>query len=523
MNKLLKLIRSPKIAINVLPVLTRNQLKNYAPKEVFWLLDRILRAFVKCISTKTIEFVPRALSALLVSYALESKLFGQAKLLTKRAQSYGKSQRLAFSYEIEIAKTESLKSRDEKLQYAISHKGIEEGRFSAALLWAYWNLSLIEYATFIKGVLISLEDRKSDSQLSGPRLLPEFTTNMGHLGYLVSYLGYYKNQDPTREIVLWPDQAPNTFFMKLVLEQSPIRIVTQFGKPDSTNLNPSLTDRLLFSRESSGSWRYEHDSAVCSGQRFPELTGTENFKLTFPVEKESECLAQLEKIGFDPEKWFVLLHIRESVQGNSGSTQARDSEISKFSDFCNLISDLGGQVVRMGSRSFPKLSQNFRAIDYAHSTVSNEVIDCWLWSNCKWWTGNANGASIAAHSFGAPRVVVDMWFWNNFGPSTDLFLPKIIFNGNRPLTMTETVNHSLSRTMNPSLFKASNLKFEDNTSEEIVSANLDMYQMLSLSETSSASVLDQVDYKLSRLLRNPDPFHTMRISPSFRGKFHEIS
>jgi len=509
--------------VEVLPVLTRNQLKSYAPKQVFWIIDPILKAGIKCMTTMSIRFVPRIITALLVNYALELNLTWQANLLVKKAQSFKKSQHLAFAYEIEIANKQSLKSRDEKLKDAISEKGIKEGRFNSALSWSYWNLSLIEHANFIKNVINSLEKRDTYNQLSGPRLLPEFTTNMGHLGYLVSYLGYYKNQDPTREIVLWPDQAPNSFFMKLVLEQSPIRIATQSGKPDGINLNPSLTDRLLFSRQSSGSWRYEHDSAVCSGQSFPELTGTENFKLTFPVEKESECLAQLEKIGFEPEKWFVLLHIRESVQGNSGSTQARDSEISKFSDFCNLVSDLGGQVVRMGSRSFPKLSQNFRAIDYAHSSVSSEIIDCWLWSNCKWWTGNANGASIAAHSFGAPRVVVDMWFWNNFGPSTDLFLPKILFNGDRPLTMTETVNHSLSRTMNPNLFKAHNLKFRDNTSDEIVSANLDMYQMLGLNEKSKTSVLDQVDYKLSRLLRNPDPCHTMRISPSFRSTFNELS
>jgi putative glycosyltransferase (TIGR04372 family) len=325
-----------------------------------------------------------------------------------------------------------------------------------------------------------------------------------------------------REIVLWPDQSPNSFYVNLVIDQSPIKIITRPGKSISPLKEPSLTDSLLFSRKSSGVWRFEHNSAVCSGQGFPELTGNSNFKLKFPTEKEFECITKLEKIGFNPNKWFVILHVRESSRNNSQSTQARDSEVTKFIDFCKLISDLGGQVVRMGGNSFPKLTKDFQAIDYAHSELASDVLDCWLWANCKWWTGNSNGASLAAHAFGAPRVIVDEWYWDNFGPNTDLYIPKVLLYDGDPLSIAETVNHRFSRNMNMNVFKRNNLSFRSNTSQEIVSATLDMFDLVSLNTHSDKNVLDESDRQLSKLLLNLNPLHTMRLAPSFRNKMEEL-
>lgn len=506
----------------ILPVLTRNQLRSYTPPAVFYPLDAFLRFFLRLINHRTIRYVPIILSALFANYALEANKFDLAFLLAKRAQKHPKSRRLAFNYEIQIAKNKSEKCRDEQLSLAISETGIKEGRFGAALLWAFWNLSLLEYADFIRNVLIRLEERGINSPSSGPRLLPEFTTNMGHLGYLVSYLGYYENQEPKREIVLWPDQSPNNFFMNLVINQSPIKILTKPGKASSTFKDPNSIDSLVYSRKSSGEWRFEHNAAVCSNQTFPELSGSGSFKLTFPEENDFECIAKLEKMGFNPNKWFVILHIRESAKSNLESMQARDSEINKFIEFCNLISDLGGQVVRMGGRNFPKLPLNFQAIDYAHSEYSSDMIDCWLWANCKWWTGNSNGASLAAHAFGTPRVIIDQWYWDNYGPLTDLYLPKVLLRNGIPLNAGDTVNHRLSRNMNMKVLNQDNLSFRSNTSQEIVGATVDMFNQITLTPTLMASEMSEIDSMVAKLLRNVDPAQTMRIAPSFRATLSNL-
>lgn len=522
MKTLGKIIRSPKTIISILPVLTRNQLKRYTPRVIFIPLDAFLKLLARHINNKTIKNLPTISSALLANYALEAEDYKQALMFAKRAQRNPKSMRLAFNYEIQIAGNQSNKQRDDQLQFAISEQGMREGRFGAALLWAFWNLPLLEYADFIRNVLSRLEEHQTNSDLKGPRLLPEFTTNMGHLGYLVSYLGFYENADPTREIVLWPDQSPNKFYAELVIDQSPIKVITRSGKSNSTFEEPSMTDGLLFSRMPSSVWRFEHNSAVCSGQVFPELTGHGTFKLDFPTEKDDECVGLLKRIGFNPDKWFVILHIRESLPSDLQFMQARDSEVIKFIDFCNLISDLGGQVVRMGRSSFPKLTQDFKAIDYAHSALASDMLDCWLWANCKWWTGNSNGASLAAHAFGAPRVIVDEWYWDNFGPSTDLYLPKILLNNGVPLTIGETINHKFSRNMNLNVLKRNNLSFRANTSQEITSATVDMHELLFANRMSTAPNLDEVDLKLSELMLNTNPLQTMRVAPSFRTMMRNI-
>ena len=522
MKTILRLFRIPKIIINLIPVLTRNQLRGYTSSKIFSPVDRLLKFCLSHLNKISINLIPISVSALLTNYALEANELDKALMLAKRAQRNRKSRRLAFNYEIQIAGSRSKKSRDEHLSHAISEQGIKEERFGAALLWAFWNLSLLEYADFIRSVLGRLEERQTNSFESAPRLLPEFTTNMGHLGYLVSYLGFYKIEDPKREIVLWPDQAPNKYYMKLVIDQSPLKITAKPGKSMSTFADPGMTDSLIFSRKSTGVWRFEHNAAVCSGQNFPELTGAGSFKLKFPIEKEIACINELERMGFIPHKWFVILHIRESSLNKSDSTQARDSEITKFIDFCNLIADLGGQVVRMGSNSFPKLTSSFQAVDYAHGAFANDMIDCWLWANCRWWTGNANGASLAAHAFGAPRMIVDQWFWDNFGPSNDLYLPKIVVNEGIPLTADETISHKLSRNMNMKVFSENNLSFRSNTSQEIVSAALDMYEQVNSNITGAHSQLNGVDRTLSKLLRNIEPLQTMRIAPSYRTKIDNI-
>lgn len=337
-----------------MPVLTRNQLRRYAPAKYFSLIDAFLTLSLKVITKKTVKFVPITISALLANYCLEFNQIDKALLLVHRAQRSLKSRRLAYSYEIEIAAGKSKLSRNNQLFTAISDQGIKDGRFEAAMLWAFWNLSHFEYADYINSVITRLEERKANSNKSETRLLPEFTTNMGHLGYLVSYLRYYEIEDPNRVIELWPDQSPNKFFIDLLIEQSPLKVIVNKGKPNLGNQQVNSIDSLIFSRKPSGQWRFEHNAAVCSAQSFPELQINEGFNLKFPNEKNSFIIQELGKIGFQPNKWFVILHIRESVSNNFASKQARDSEIEKYADFCKLISDLGGQVVRMGNTSFLK-------------------------------------------------------------------------------------------------------------------------------------------------------------------------
>ena len=134
----------------------------------------------------------------------------------------------------------------------------------------------------------------------------------------------------------------------------------------------------------------------------------------------------------------------------------------------------------MGGVNFPKLSENFAAIDYAHSPVKSEKIDYWLWANCKFWIGTSNGAAIAVIPFCKPRLLTNTWPINAIGPSSDFFLPKLIYDIERRkiLSPDEAIQHKLSRTMKKDLFTKQGLVLVDNTPELIREAVLDLNSRL---------------------------------------------
>ena len=83
-------------------------------------------------------------------------------------------------------------------------------------------------------------------------------------------------------------------------------------------------------------------------------------------------------MNISKSKWFVVLHIREVLKGSQVSIRAEDSRVENYRDFCNSVNELGGQVVRMGNRNFPKLASDFPAIDYAYSEFKSDFFDTWL-------------------------------------------------------------------------------------------------------------------------------------------------
>jgi putative glycosyltransferase (TIGR04372 family) len=130
----------------------------------------------------------------------------------------------------------------------------------------------------------------------------------------------------------------------------------------------------------------------------------------------------------------------------------------------------------MGGKSFAPLKSNFPAIDYAQSEIASDDLDCFLWANCRWWTGNANGASLAAFAFGARRLISDQWFWDNVGPASDFYMPRLLSDERRTFGINETINHELSRNMNVSRFTQNGLKVRSISSVQLAQAAADLFE-----------------------------------------------
>ena len=521
------IVQKIKLSYSILPTLTKNQLTSYFPGIVSGIVLTLVRTFLLLPSHLIARITPRRVCALIANIALNEKSIEKALPFIARARKYGPSRKLAIHYEIGVAESESARKLHDYLQKSMTASGISDKSFDPILAWGFWNLSYRDYINLLKRAQTALQEQSRIKDASPVRMLPEFTSNMGHMGYLTSYIGHYSIADPSREIALWGDTAPNKYFLKLILEQSELKIRLMDGSPKNYELDLLDTDTLALSKSLDSTWRIEHCSAAYSGQNFPELENSNRFVLEFPINQYSFCIERLSKIGFNPNKWFVVLHVRGPKNNDRFNGQARDSLVERYSEYCKMIVDLGGQVIRMGGKQFPALDLKFPAIDYAFSDIKSNDIDCWLWANCRWWSGTMNGASIAAYAFGATRLLTDHWFWDNVGPESDYYMPKLLSKDGQILNITDTVRHDLSRNMDMSKFKNNGIDISENPQNELALAAVDIFEntatrkILKPDSALNFSKLSKIEVNIAFALKNSNTAQTMRIPPSFESFLQE--
>lgn len=392
------------------------------------------------------------------------------------------------------------------------------------LLWSFHNNSQARYSDLVHRSIKKLEGDVMNTGVMQTRFLPEHTSNMGHLGMLFLYGNYYRKVEPNRTIAIWPDISPNKFYLNELLKIFPLKFKLMQGSPYSLQLNELGKDTLTYSRLNTGKWRLEGPCTFPSSQEFPELLVHDDFKLQTTSSASELSQHELKKIGFNPNKWFAILHIKEHQKGYEYGGEVRDSAINSYRSACVLINDLGGQVIRMGGPNFPKLENSFPAIDYAHSEVKSEELDFWLWANCNFWVGNNNGAAVAVIPFKKPRLITNLWPLYVSGPQTDYFLPKMIYdqNLNRLLSPQEIVSLKLSRSMKKNLFSESNLMIIENSTELLESAVIEFHQSLKSDQQGKDNVVSPFELDVYKAMKSSVNSPKMRVPYAFQNYLENI-
>jgi putative glycosyltransferase (TIGR04372 family) len=391
-------------------------------------------------------------------------------------------------------------------------------------VWSYHNNSQRNFTIFLLNSISNLERLDLQHDPDAMRYLPEHTTNMGHLSALFLYANFYRKYDPLRKIVIWPDISPNKYYLNEIVKIIPFQVILRKGAPDISNLRQNQIDTLSLSRLSPGNWRIEPNAQIPVKQEFPEFEITDDFKLTCSEILSDSAIEKLSSIGFDSKKWFVIFHIKEHKQGYPFGGETRDADIETYKQAASLINELGGQVIRMGSKNFPPISRGFQAIDYAHASVNSSEIDYWLWGNCLFWVGNGNGTIWAPLSFGKPRLITNQWPLSPWGPKTDMFLPKLIFDDatKRVLTPQEMVDMRLSRSMKRKLFKQSSLSLIDNSPKLIESATLEMYEFTQSNFLIKSNSASNFENDIKRAVSIDSNSQSMRVPQTFNDFLAEF-
>ena len=403
------------------------------------------------------------------------------------------------------------------IEFEVFHKEFTQELLDFYLVWSFHNNSQSGHSKLLHSQTIRLKHKNSLIKVDTLRYLPEHTTNMGHLGYLFLYSNFYRLNDPDREIVIWPDQSPNKYYLTQLLKILPFKILELKGKPELYQYSITQVDTLQYSQLPTGDWRLEASAAVPTQQDFPEMIVTNEFKLPVDDGLDEIALPQLKSLGFDKNKWFVALHVKEDRYRQKSVIETRDSHIEAFYSTCKLIYELGGQVVRMGGSDFPILEDNFPAIDYAHSKVKSEKLDYWLWSNCKFWIGNGNGAAVAIIPFKKPRLLVDLWPIHSFGPPTDFYLPKLIYDSkeNRLLSPSEIVSMKFSRAMKKDLMTKSGFALIDSSSDLIKESTLELFNCIESKSRHGHELYSGFEIQINNVMNISSPANYMKIPKSF--------
>ena len=410
---------------------------------------------------------------------------------------------------------------EKQLDRYFTKANLDSGVLDRINNWAFWGTNHSNFTNLLQRK-ISLLTRYYESEEIGTRILPNHTSHMGHIGYLKKYIDYYSNFDRDRSICIWPDISPNKYYLTKVIESSELKIKLLPGKPPVNFHNIASIDRLSHSRTANGSWRTDLSAGSFSGQNFPELLAKNSNYLSISSAEDNRAEPFLEKLGIDKSKWIVCLHVRQVMKERKASIRAEDSKIEHYFDFCEAVNGLGGQVVRMGNSDFPRLSNDFPAIDYAYSEYKSDFLDTWLWGRCRWWTGNFNGASMPPLTFGVPRLITDAWAWDINGSNNDFIIPKLLIDksNDRILTVKETINHKLGRNTVSKRFHEQNLELLDNSPEDLHKAALFMFNETQSNQKSDPSNLGRNDLLLTEL-RAPTGTPAMRV-PDFLNLNDEL-
>ena len=472
---------------------------------------------------RLIRFMPKSICALMSSSSLVQNLDQERCFIWAENASkskYSGHRKVGFYIKMSFAfshfsETNFRNFVNEELQ---SEFDLHEKR-DFYKVWSFHNIGQYQFSKFVSKSKVDLENTDLLFSPESKRYLPEHTTNMGHLANLFLYANYYRHTQPERKIVIWPDISPNNFYLKNLLEIFPLKFSTKTGQPLTSELRAHEIDTLIYSRVDFGKWRYESGVSFPCSQDFPEYSIKEDFVLRSNNKLDEFALSKLRKIGFDENKWFITLHVKEHVRGFKFGGETRDADINSYKMACQLVSDMGGQVVRMGGTNFPKLEVNFPAIDYAHSTIRSEQIDYWLWANCKFWIGNGNGASFAIITFGKPRLVTNVWPINPFGPKNDFYIPKLIFNkaNNSYFTPKELIEHKLSRSMKKELFKSFDLELLENSPIVLRDATLEMFDKINNKMQISQNYLSSFENEINEKMYAVSSEHIMQIPKSFNN------
>jgi putative glycosyltransferase (TIGR04372 family) len=308
----------------------------------------------------------------------------------------------------------------------------------------------------------------------GIRFLREWTCAIGHMALLDIYvkMGILGWRPPYRPIVL--DAKPaNRCYLDYWRRYLPDLITDPEAVKLLTPLAIRLEDHMHMITFADSKKMYFTAAAAAVQEKWeaegrsPLLTLTES-----DHERGRGCLKRL---GVPPDAWFVSLHVRDTGSGN-----ARDSDINTYRMAIESIVAWGGWVIRMGEPSMPPLPPMPQVIDYAHSGARSDWMDVFLWARCRFFIGTRSGPAHVPPTFGIPCVLTNSFPMAMPFPYQSIGIYKLYQREKekRLLSFGEACASGVGLSESSNYIASLGIRLVDNTPEEINDVVLEMLERL---------------------------------------------
>ena len=294
-----------------------------------------------------------------------------------------------------------------------------------------------------------------------------------------------------RQLGLQPKRAIDLFYFARGTDGLPANLFAQLLVTRALPVSPVFEWLDAACRHLDGGKRHLVSIACRDRHRFADrdrLMQRMRQQIDLSPEDEAIGAAELEAIGVPKGAKFVCFHARDEQYwkdrrpGIKGDSDFRNSDLSHYIPAMQAVTDRGYYVVRLGHSGSTPLEavDNPRIIDYA-TRHRSEFMDLYLAGRCHLMVSTASGIDAISYMFRRPMVFVNVAAWgymsvNIAQPFSCIF--KRFRRHGQLMTFNEVVDAGAQDFATTPEFEAAGIELEENSSDEIMAAVLEMIDRL---------------------------------------------
>ena len=194
------------------------------------------------------------------------------------------------------------------------------------------------------------------------------------------------------------------------------------------------------------------------------------------------CKKKLKEFGLDEKEKLVCLHVRDgNYKNDENRKNYRNSDINNYIESINFLINQDYRVIRMGGPDSKKINFNHKKfLDYSKSDIKENIMDFYLIKKCAFYSGTQSGILEIAYMFNKPVLTTNMCGMYDSFPRKKIdrgIFKKIYYKDDQNYLDIQRYVALPFKYHDPQV-EVMDLKFEENSSEEIYEATVEFLECL---------------------------------------------